>query len=125
MFYHVKDWVKSSIVVLSAQFHYVKMTILYKKCWIYLFDQTIFFSAFITEEQKQWFVDFYKQLCRVGIVDQRQRNREMERESANKDQVIYSLNDHLNNKTTLLIKTTLGIRIKVYIIITFSFVFLR
>ncbi|KAL4238285.1 Serine/threonine-protein phosphatase 4 regulatory subunit 4 [Mactra antiquata] len=51
------------------------------------------FSAYLTEEQKCWFVDFFKQLCKVGLNESKHKNRETEKESPTKDQQVPVLPD--------------------------------
>ncbi|XP_052767740.1 serine/threonine-protein phosphatase 4 regulatory subunit 4-like isoform X2 [Mya arenaria] len=45
------------------------------------------FLAYLTEEQKLWFVDFFKSMCRVGLSENKQnKNKEAEKDSPTKDQ---------------------------------------
>lgn len=47
------------------------------------------FSAYLTDEQKLWFVNFFKQMCRVGLSEKYKTNndKDMEKDSPTKDEV--------------------------------------
>ncbi|XP_053409044.1 serine/threonine-protein phosphatase 4 regulatory subunit 4-like [Mercenaria mercenaria] len=52
------------------------------------------FSAYLTDEQKSWFVDFFKQLCKVGLNENKSnKNKDAEKESPSKDQQVPLLPD--------------------------------
>ncbi|XP_060560936.1 serine/threonine-protein phosphatase 4 regulatory subunit 4-like isoform X3 [Ruditapes philippinarum] len=52
------------------------------------------FSAYLTDEQKSWFIDFFKQLCKVGLNENKSnKNKDAEKESPSKDQQVPLLPD--------------------------------
>ena len=50
----------------------------------------MYISAYLTDEQKLWFVNFFKQMCRVGLSEKNKPNndKDVEKESPTKDEVI-------------------------------------
>lgn len=60
---------------------------------IYITELTCFIvSAYLTDEQKSWFVDFFKQLCKVGLSENKpNKNKDAEKESPSKDQQVNTL----------------------------------
>ena len=47
------------------------------------------FSAYLTDEQKLWFVNFFKQMCRVGLSEKSRPNndKDLEKDQSSKDEV--------------------------------------
>ena len=46
-------------------------------------------SAYLTDEQKLWFVNFFKQMCRVGLSEKSRPNndKDLEKDQSSKDEV--------------------------------------
>lgn len=44
------------------------------------------FSGYLTDDQRSWFVDYFKQMCKVGLTENKQnKNKEAEKESPSKE----------------------------------------
>ena len=53
----------------------------------------MYISAYLTDEQKLWFVNFFKQMCRVGLSEKSKptNDRDVEKESPSKDEVTLNI----------------------------------
>ena len=55
----------------------------------YLIIMNASISAYLTDEQKLWFVNFFKQMCRVGLSEKSRPNndKDLEKDQSSKDEV--------------------------------------